>query len=322
MPSSPPQRIAIVGAGALGGLYGGLLQRAGHEVLFVARSASEALTKDGLTVRLPEESFTIPVNACRETTSQKPVDLVLICGKATENPALAKHLPPLLQDHTRIVTLQNGMGNAEFFAKAVGSERILGGLCFVCTNRTGPTEITCTTLGKIEFAEAFPSSRDRAPIIAELFSQAGIPSRAFPSLEEIQWRKLAWNIPFNGLAIVGGGITTDRIMASAELVQLGQTLMAEISRAAKSRGYSLEQEFLEKQFNKTRHMGSYAPSSLLDYQAGKAVEVEPIFGIPLRRAEESGIALPTLRALYLLLSHLVQSRTDSAEKIANEGPPV
>ncbi|MCH8473869.1 MAG: 2-dehydropantoate 2-reductase [Opitutales bacterium] len=316
MSSSPPQRIAIVGAGALGGLYGGLLQRAGHEVLFIARSASEAMNKDGLTVRLPEESFTLPVQACRETSGQKPVDLVLICGKATENAALAKHLPPLLQDHTLIITLQNGMGNTEFFAEAFGSDRVLGGLCFVCTNRTGKAEITCTTLGKIEFAEAFPSAQDRAPGIATLFSHAGVPSRAFPSLEEIQWRKLAWNIPFNGLAIAGGGITTDRIMASPELVQLGQTLVSEIAFAAKARGYLLEENFLQKQFNKTRSMGAYAPSSLLDYQAGKAVEVEPIFGIPLRRGEEAGVSLPTLRALYLLLCHLVRAQNHSSEKVA------
>lgn len=304
----------MVGTGALGGLYGGLLQKAGHEVLMVARSSHQALREKGLTVHLPEDSFTQAVKVCQDTASERPVDLVLICGKATDNESLAAHLPPLLQNHTLVVTLQNGMGNAEFFAEAFGQERVLGGLCFVCSNRTAEAEITCTTLGKIEFAEAFPSSRDRAPELAALFTGAGIPSRAFPSLEEIQWRKLAWNIPFNGLAIAAGGITTERIMSSPELVELGQKLVAEVALAAKARGFVLEEDFLQKQFNKTRDMGAYAPSSLLDYQAGKAVEVEPIWGIPLRRAEETGTPLPTLRALYLMLSHLVKNRPPSPRK--------
>ena len=118
------------------------------------------------------------------------------------------------------------------------------------------------------------------------------------SLEEALWRKLCWNIPFNGLSIVGGGITTDLILANQVLRDRARQLMIEIQSAAIVHGVTIEDTFLDKQFELTEGMGPYRPSSLIDYQEGKPVEVEAIFGEALRKGNSKGVGMVALNKLY------------------------
>ena len=118
------------------------------------------------------------------------------------------------------------------------------------------------------------------------------------SLEEALWRKLCWNIPFNGLSIVGGGITTDLILANQELRERARQLMIEIQSAAIVHGVTIEDTFLDKQFELTEGMGPYRPSSLIDFVEGKPVEVEAIFGEALRKGQSKGVRMVALNKLY------------------------
>ena len=118
------------------------------------------------------------------------------------------------------------------------------------------------------------------------------------SLEEALWRKLCWNIPFNGLSIVGGGITTDLILANQVLRDRARQLMIEIQSAAIVHGVTIEDTFLEKQFELTEGMGPYRPSSLIDFVEGKPVEVEAIFGEALRKGQSKGVGMVALNKLY------------------------
>ena len=118
------------------------------------------------------------------------------------------------------------------------------------------------------------------------------------SLEEALWRKLCWNIPFNGLSIVGGGITTDLILANQVLRDRARQLMIEIQSAAIVHGVTIEDTFLDKQFELTEGMGPYRPSSLIDFVEGKPVEVEAIFGEALRKGQSKGVGMVALNKLY------------------------
>jgi len=119
--------------------------------------------------------------------------------------------------------------------------------------------------------------------------------RIVEPLQEALWRKLCWNIPFNGLAIAAGGITTDRIMANEELVERAWSLMSEIQAASP---HTIPDDFLQLQFDNTAKMGPYRPSSLIDFQADKAVELEAIWGNPLRAGQGRGVSMPELEKLY------------------------
>lgn len=306
MPGSQPAplSIAVIGTGAIGGFYGGLLARAGHRVQFLARSDYAALRDHGLTLELGDETRRFPVEVFRETAPMAVPEYLLLTGKATANDIFAKQIQPLVGPNTTLVCLQNGMGPTDFFADAFGKEKIIGGLCFVCVNRIAPGVVRNLLRGKVELAEAFGPPSDRLARLVEAFAGAGIPCRAFPSLEQIQWKKLCWNIPFNGLAIAAGGLDTARILASPPLVRLARTLMEEVRAASAARGFPLEEAFLDLQFSQTETMGPYRPSSLIDFQEGRPVEVEAIWGEPLRRGQLAGVAMPALQTLTELIRHL------------------
>jgi 2-dehydropantoate 2-reductase len=305
-------RIAIVGSGAVGAYYGARLAHAGEDVTFLMRRDLAAVRTRGLAVRVfaaqkQLESFHLPrVAAAASPAEIGPVDLVIVGLKATADASMADLLPPLLHERTAVLTLQNGLGSDELVARLFGAERVLGGLCFVCLNRVGGPDdvpaIECYHPGSVSLGELGRPAGERARAIAAAFQRAGVKCTAADNLAEIRWRKLVWNVPFNGLSIAAGGITTDRILADPALLAEVRALMREVQAAAAAvLGIAIPDEFLQKQVDVTGPMGAYKPSSLIDFLDGKAVEVEAIWGEPLRRARAAGVATPHLEKLYARL---------------------
>jgi 2-dehydropantoate 2-reductase len=134
--------------------------------------------------------------------------------------------------------------------------------------------------------------------ISTLFAGAGVRTTVGDDLDELRWRKLVWNVPFNGLAITAGGITTDRILADPALEAEARALMHEVIGAAAKLGHVIPERFVEANVASTREMGAYRPSSLIDYLAGREIEIESIWGEALRRARAAGAEVPHLERLY------------------------
>ncbi|MBE2214057.1 MAG: 2-dehydropantoate 2-reductase [Opitutaceae bacterium] len=312
-------RIAIVGSGAVGAYYGARLAHAGEDVRFLMRRDLAAVRARGLEVRVfaaqqPRERFHLSRVAAFGTTEEiGPVDLVIVGLKATADATMAELLPALLHERTAVLTLQNGLGSDELVGRLFGAERVLGGLCFVCLNRVGGSAdvpaIECYHAGTVSLGELGRPATARTHAIGAAFQRAGVKCTVADNLAEIRWRKLVWNIPFNGLSIAAGGITTDRILADPALLAEVRALMREVQAAAAAvLGVAIPDEFLQKQVDVTGPMGAYRPSSLIDYLDGKAVEVEAIWGEPLRRARAAGVATPHLERLYARLRELCAVR--------------
>lgn len=301
--------IAIVGSGAVGAYYGAKLARAGADVRFLLRSDLEIVRERGLRVEERDGAFTLsPVNAHGDTASIGACDLVIVALKATANGALIDLLPPLLHARTTILTLQNGLGADEEIAAQFGATRVVGGLCYVCINRTAPGVIACSSYGSVTLGEFFGPATERTRALAAWFERAGLKPVLTDHLAEARWRKLVWNVPFNGLSVaVGGGVTTDKIMADPALVERARRLMEEIVRAAAAYGHVIPPSYVEQQFVVTARIGAYAPSSLVDYRAGREVEIEAIWGEPLRRAQSAGVPTPELARLYAELRTLTHA---------------
>lgn len=290
--------IAIVGSGAIGLYYGGRLAESGHDVRFLLRSDFDTIVADGLRCRSVHGDFHLQnVQAFRKPEQIGPVDLVIVAWKATSNYLLEKILPPLLHDTTQVVTLQNGLGNCEAIAAITGAERVLGALCFVCINRLSSGYIDHSAGGKMAIGEFAAGIPGRAAALAAMFGAAKVDTVVENNVEETVWKKLIWNVPFNGLAIAEGGKTTDLLLANAETVAEIRALMEEVVAAASARGFSLDPKLIDWNIDRTRPMGAYHPSSLIDWQAGREVEIEAIWAEPLRRAQAAGLELPHLQSL-------------------------
>lgn len=290
--------VAIVGTGALGGWYAGLLALAGNRVRCLARRDADILAAEGLRLRTAEGERRARLDA----VSRDPGDLglsevVIVTGKATGNAELPGLAARLAAPGATLVTLQNGMGNAEALSAVADPSRVVAGLCFVCINRLEPGLIETTLPGHVRLAAAAGPANGRVADVAGLLSGAGVDARAEDSLESVLWRKLCWNIPFNGLSIAAGGLTTDRILADPALRARARRLMLEVREAAAARGAPFGMDHVDRQFAVTEGMGPYRTSSLIDFAEGREVEVDPIWRIPLARGEQAGVAMPELRSL-------------------------
>jgi 2-dehydropantoate 2-reductase len=299
-----PLKIAVVGAGAIGGYYGTCLALAGHDVRFLLRSDLEVVRRNGIRITTPHESFSVAVNAFASTAEIGPCDLVVIALKTTANGRFADLLPPLDNGTTNFLTLQNGMGNAEALATIFGKERVTAGLCFVCINRIASGIIENYQLGQIRFAEAVGAATERTRALAKLFAVSGSDCKTVDSLDKALWLKLCWNIPFNGIAVAAGGITTDQIAASPPLCAFALALMRELQEAAAKYGVAISERHIEAQLASIATMGAYKPSSLVDHLAGRPLEIDAIWGEPLRRGQAHGLPMGNLAALHNLLRHL------------------
>ena len=292
-------KIAMVGVGAVGGYYGARLARAGEDVHFLLRSDFAAVRARGWRVTDQDGTWTLhPARAHDRPETIGACDGVIIAAKATANAALPALVRPLLGAHTWVLALQNGLGNVEFHAAYAGAERVLGGLAFVCINRVAPGVIEKYIAGSVRVGEMAGPARARTHDLVARFTRAGVDCAAVDSLAEAQWRKLVWNVPFNGVAIAAGGVTTDIILARPEWRERAWALMLEVRAGAAALGIAIPESFLRRQLEVTEPMGAYKPSSLIDFQAGREVEVEAIWGEPARRARAAGAVLPQLEALY------------------------
>ncbi len=303
---------AIVGAGAIGSYYGGRLAKAGNEVKFLLRADYEVVKKRGLRVESIDGDFVLlEVDCARTSVEIGPVDVVIVAWKATSNHRYEEVITPLLHEKSVIVTLQNGMGNVEKLGELFGLDRVLGAMCFVCINRIEPGLIRHTGGGMIVMGEARPGVSDRLLELKGLFEGANVHCDAVEDFEEATWRKLVWNVPFNGLCITEGGIDTGVLLAQPDGEDRVRELMKEVTRIAGSLGHVIEDEFVEFQISRTYPMKDYRPSSMIDFVNGAPVEVEAIWGEPLRRAKAAGVEAPRLEELEARIREVVDERQSS-----------
>lgn len=317
-------KIAVVGCGALGSFYGAKLCRLGAEVHFLLRSDYEAVCARGVSIRSAQGALHARPRCARAPEEIGRSDLVLIGLKTTANHQFPKLLPPLVGPGTAILTLQNGLGNEEALAKNFPAEQIIGGLAFVCLNRVAPGVVQHIDHGAIVIGEFGRASQPRTHRIADMFRSAGVPCAVAENIAQAHWDKLAWNIPFNGLgvassagydAVIAGErltpdrlpcLTTDRLLADERWYRLVRELMAEVVHSAQQLGLALGEEVIEQQIARTRTMGAYKPSTVLDFEQGRSLELESMFGEPLRLARSVQASTPRLEALVRILGHLAK----------------
>lgn len=300
---------AILGTGAVGGFYGGLLARAGLDVHFLCRSDHEHVRREGLFVESKFGDFRVaPANAYADPRDLPAVDVAVVAIKSTENAALPFLLPPALGPGTIVLVLQNGLGVDDQAAAVVGAGRVLGGLCFLCSNKAGPGRIHHLDYGLVTLGEYTADGRPGGitPRLKELgadFALAGIPHQLVDDLRAARWHKLVWNVPFNGLSVVLDA-TTDEIMADPAARALAEELMREVAAGAGAVGKSISIDFVRRMLRDTERMIPYKTSMKLDYEQGRALELEAIFAAPLAAARAAGAELARMSALHAMLAFL------------------
>lgn len=292
-------RVAIVGAGAVGGFYGALLARAGMDVHFLLRSDHAVIAAQGLRVESPDGDFHLPADRLNiaDRADQLPeVDLVLLATKATANDSLPELLRPIVAERTMVLCVQNGIGGVEACADLLGADRVLAGLSFICSNRISAGRIKHIGFGLIRFGPISATPVLDPTEVQRALSAGGLPIELSDDIHRDRWAKLVWNIPFNGLG-AAMDLSVDRLIDHLRGLELVEATMREVIALAESLGHAFPADIIEQQVIKTRRMGAYQTSMQLDRRLGRPLERDAIFTRPLTIARERGIDMPIVQTL-------------------------
>jgi 2-dehydropantoate 2-reductase len=236
-------------------------------------------------------------------------DTVIVALKTTQNAVLPELLAPMLGPDTVVVFLQNGLGIEEAQRDWLGDRTLIGGLCFVCSNKVGPGHVRHLDYGRVVLAQDRPRGdrRDTVGEVATDFGDAGIPVSVEDDLALARWKKLVWNVPFNGLSVALDAPPQD-VLADPHGRAMVDTLMGDVQRGALACGKKIGDEFLTAMVDDTLAMRPYLTSMKLDFDRGQPLEVEAIFGSPVRAARAEGVELPAIDVLYRQLAYLYTHR--------------
>jgi 2-dehydropantoate 2-reductase len=291
---------AILGTGAVGGLYGARLHRAGKEVHFLLRSDYDYVREHGLRVDSPQGDFHLAkVNAYCRPADMPPCDVAVLAWKTTENHHLQEVLPRVVKPGGAVLVLQNGLDPEREAAAAAHEAEVISGLCFLCSRKEGPGWIKHQDYGAVTLAAYGKSGEVTATVrgIAEDFRAAGIDIRMSENWRAARWRKLVWNVPFNGLCAVHG-LDTRALLSDPARRALVRDIMLEVVAGAAANGCPLPPDFPDRMIKDTEAMIPYEPSMKLDRDGRRPMELEAIYARPLEAMRLAGLAAPRISELY------------------------
>jgi 2-dehydropantoate 2-reductase len=294
-------RIAVVGAGAVGGYFGGMLARAGAPVVMIGRPAFvEGVKKNGLLLDTLHFKESVRVEAAAELGAAQGAEVVLFCVKTTDTQATARALAPLLTSNAIVVSMQNGVDNAEQIRAASGLNA-LGAVVYVAASVPAPGQVKHVGRGDLVVGPRNP----RTERVAALFERAGVPCRISENIEGELWTKLIWNCALNAVSALGRA-KYGQIAASDDARKVVETLVYEVldvARAAHVQPPGLEdpKAALAGAFKIATQMAEALSSTGQDMLRGKRTEIDSLNGYISRRGAQLGVPTPVNHALYALV---------------------
>jgi 2-dehydropantoate 2-reductase len=300
-------KFAILGSGAVGGYYGAKLARGGHDVTFIARGAHlAAIREHGLQIRSPMlGDFVVRAAAEEDTAKVGPVDVVIVSVKAYDNDTALPLLRPMLGPKTTVLTVQNGVDSAREVASHVGEAAVIGGPTYIATALAAPGVIEQTgTHRRIVFGEVFgalPRMTDRVRRIHEALAGADIQAEAVEDGRVPIWEKFIFLVPLAGFTGASrlpiGPVWADPVIRARFL-----EAAREVEQVARAEGVPVAQDIVQRIGPYVEGIpGTMRSSLLIDLSQGKRIEVEALQGAVVRRAAQSGVAVPIMSTLYAVL---------------------
>jgi 2-dehydropantoate 2-reductase len=293
-------KIAVVGAGAVGGYFGGLLARGGAPVVMIGREAFvEAVKKNGFFLDTLQFQESVRVEASKELSAVHGAEIVLFCVKTTDNATTARALAPLLAPGAIVLSMQNGVDNVEQI-RAAGIDA-LPAVVYVAASVPEPGRVK--HVGRGDLVVGPESARTKK--IAALFSRASVPCRISENIEGELWTKLVWNCALNAVSALGRA-KYGSIASSADAWKVVETAIYEVLAVAKAAGIhppGLEdpKAALAGALKIATQMAEALSSTGQDLNRGKRTEIDSLNGYISRRGVELGVPTPVNHALFALV---------------------
>jgi 2-dehydropantoate 2-reductase len=286
-------KTVIIGAGAMGSLFGGLLSRSGEEVWLVDiwKDHIDTLRTRGLSLEEKEETQTVRVNATTDVTSPGKADLVLIFVKAYHTEKAASDALALEKEDTVFLTLQNGLGNEEAICRKVDRKKVMLGVTSHGATLLGPGHIRHGGWGKTYLGELDGKVTDRVTQITQRFQKAGIETEVSPQIHDLVWEKLLVNVGLNALAALTG-LKNGQVLDYPETLRLLEALVSEAVEVAKRKGIRLKDNPVDRVKAVLEATRENRCSMGQDFDYKRRTEIDAINGAVVREAGRLGISVP------------------------------
>jgi len=327
-PSGPPapfRKIAVMGAGAVGSYFGGMLARTGARVTLIGRRAHvEAIARDGLLIDSIHFQERIAVAASTQADAARDAELVLFCVKTTDTDAAARALAPYLPAGAIVVSLQNGVDNVERIRAASGIEAVPA-VVYVATAMPTPGRIKHAARGDlvIGWPQRGPAgagrSNDDLARVAQCFAGAGVPCRISENIEGELWTKLVWNCAGNALTALAR--STYGQVARNELARdLLAAAASEAIAVARAAGVDLPPlDLAAAGVKMAKDLGDATSSTAQDIARGKRTEIDALNGYVARRGAELGVPTPVNHTLFALVKLLEENLGGGKSALTSSG---
>lgn len=307
-------RYGVIGTGAIGGYYGAKLAQGGQDVHFLFHSDYDYVREHGLQVNSGDGGFHLDhVNAYQDVRQMPKCDVVIVALKMVHEQMLRDMLPPLLTDDTVVLLIQNGMGMEQDVEQMVPGVKLAAGLAFICCSKTHPGVIDHLDLSGLNVGNYNAPQETIDRMIAEMVS-ADIDARNVDYLEA-RWRKLLWNMPFNGLS-VALHTDTDALVRNAATRRLLRAMTQEVIEAAHAVGVKgLTDRDADAMIEMTTKMRPYKPSMRLDWDYHRPMEVYYLYTRPIEEARRAGQDMPLHRMLEAELKFMEEEYNRKIEVV-------
>ncbi len=296
-------KIAVMGAGGIGGYYGGRLAASGADVTFIARGAHlAAMRKDGLRIISPLGDVHIPsVNATDDPGAIGPVDIVMFCVKLYDVDEASELCKPLIGPDTAVISFLNGIDSEARMQAILGDGAVVGGVAQIPSNISEPGVIEHKAqFAVLEFGELDGRDSPRLTRFHDACTEAGIQSYLVHNIEAAIWLKFAILVPFATACCLTR--LPGRILIEEPAVQdLAFTAIREIIALAEAKGVPLPPDALQSRMDMLNNFANARPSMLVDLDAGKRIELEGLQGAVVRMAAELGVPTPVHQVAYAAL---------------------
>ncbi|MEP6720303.1 MAG: 2-dehydropantoate 2-reductase [Variovorax sp.] len=306
--------ITILGAGAMGSFFGGMLAESGQDVtlLDINDAHLEAIRTGGLhLVTDRADRKILGFSACRPEQATVQPELLIVFTKTLHTAAALAGIMPIIGTKTFVLTVQNGLGNVETVSRFVAPERVLIGMTNWPADLLGPGQVSSHGQGEVRIMSADGVERPETARVAEALFAAGLQCRVDPAVWNAIWEKVAFNAALNSMCAVTG-CTVDQLGSVPEGMSLIKAVISEVTTVAHANGVDARFEHCEQSVRKAiaNHIG-HKPSMLQDVLSGRRTEVGAINGAVVTQAGLTGIAVPNTEML-LGLVRLIEARTSVA----------
>lgn len=313
-------KVAIIGAGGIGCYYGARLQSANHQVVYIARGDHlDALTSSGLTLTHPDFTFEDNVTACSLFTffeQYKPndFDIYLLCVKANITEKIAKELQPWLnrfQQNITIISLQNGVDNEAILKKYLPDSVVVGGLAVrIGGHISKPGIVQAKGVAQLIIGKwPHGNEKSNSPLTAWslIFQKAKIPTQVVSNIRFELWRKLLINNGVNPLSALTG-LDTKELTHHPRFGKIVYQLMQEVAQVSCVDHEVISTKDVDEMYKLIRTFEPIKTSMLVDYEKGRALELDEICGAVLKRSKVISVSVPYTEVVHALLEHELKKR--------------